>query len=209
MTFISFLIRKLIPFFLIMLLAVFVWRSCKDTLLGTTNPATQINHNTVLTSIESLGKMELVRYNFKDVVEYNKEISQWLPNSKSVLIVAGEAVGCIDMSQITIQDIVFTNDSTITIELPEPEICYFKVDHNKSKVFALENTYFQDATLVDEGYKYAEKNVRQAAINSGILEQTAENANKILKPMLEGITGKKVVLIRKQTTQTPAPLRRD
>ena len=204
-----YLMRKLLPYVIFILLAVFVWRSCKDTLLGTTNPTTQINHNTVLTSIESLGKMELVRYNFKDVVEYSKEISQWLPNSKSVLIVAGEAVGCIDMNQITRQDIAFTNDSTITIKLPEPEICYFKVDHNKSKVFALENTYFQDAALVDEGYKYAEKNVRNAAINSGILEQTAENANKILKPMLEGITGKKVVLIRKQTTQAPASPRRD
>jgi len=205
----SYLLRKLLPYIILIVLAVFVWRSYKDTLLGTTNPTSQVSHNTVLTSIESLGKMELVRYNFKDVVEYNKEILQWLPNSKSVLIVAGEAVGCIDMSRITSQDIAFTNDSTITIKLPEPEICYFKVDHNKSKVFALENTYFQDAALVDEGYKYAEKNVRNAAINSGILEQTAENANKILKPMLEGITGRKVVLIRKQTTQTPAAPRRD
>ena len=204
-----YLLRKLLPYIILIVLAVFVWRSCKDTLLGTNNPTTQVNHNTVLTSIESLGKMELVRYNFKDVVEYNKEISQWLPNSKSVLIIAGEAVGCIDMSQITRQDIEFTNDSTISIKLPEPEICYFKVDHNKSKVFAMENTYFQDAALVDEGYKYAEKNVRNSAISSGILEQTAENANKILKPMLEGITGKTVVLIRKQATQTPVVPRRD
>jgi len=204
-----YLLRKLLPYIILIVLAVFVWHSCKDTLLGTTNPTTQVNHNTVLTSIESLGKMELVRYNFKDVVEYNKEISQWLPNSKSVLIIAGEAVGCIDMSQITRQDVEFTNDSTISIKLPEPEICYFKVDHNKSKVFAMENTYFQDAALVDEGYKYAEKNVRNSAISSGILEQTAENANKILKPMLEGITGKTVVLIRKQATQTPVVPRRD
>jgi len=205
----SYLLRKLLPYIILIVLAVFVWRNCKDTLLGTTNPTSQVSHNTVLTSIESLGKMELVRYNFKDVVEYTKEVSQWLPNSKSVLIVAGEAVGCIDMSRVTRQDIEFTNDSTITIKLPEPEICYFKVDHNKSKVFAMENTYFQDATLVDEGYKYAEKNVRQAAINSGILAQTAANANKILKPMLEGITGKTIVLIRKQTTQTPVVPRRD
>jgi len=205
----AYLLRKSLPYFIFLLLAVVIWRSCKETLLGTTNPTSQITHNTVLTSIESLGKMELVRYNFKDVVEYNKEISQWLPNSKSVLIVAGEAVGCIDMSQITRQDVVFTNDSTITIQLPNPEICYFKVDHTKSKVFAMENTYFQDAQLVDEGYKYAEKNVRQAAIKSGILEQTAANANKIIKPMLEGITGKTIILIRKQTTSKPTLPRRD
>jgi hypothetical protein len=192
-----YLLRKILPLIILFIGGLFIWRSCKDTLLGKPQETVQVTHSTVLTKIEGLGRMELVRYNFKDVVEYNKEISRWLPNAKSVLIVAGEAVGCIDMSQITRQDVQFTNDSTITIRLPEPEICYFKVDHEKSKVFALENTYFQDATLVDDAYKFAEKNVRQSAISAGILEQTAQNANKILKPMLEGMTGKTVVLIRK------------
>ncbi len=135
-------------------------------------------------------------------MEYQKELSRWLPNSRSVLIVAGEAVGCIDMTQVTRQDVAIT-DSTITIKLPAPEICHFRIDHNKSKVFAMENTYFQDATLVDEAYKYAEKNVRQSALNAGILEETARNVDKILKPMLEGMTGKRVVLVQKRESQNP------
>lgn len=198
-----YLLRKMIPLLILFIGGVFIWRSCKDTLSGNSPETIQVTHNTVLTKIEGLGRMELVRYNFKDVVEYNKEISRWLPNAKSVLIVAGEAVGCIDMSQVTRQDIRFNNDSTITIRLPEPEICYFKVDHSKSKVFALENTYFQDATLVDDAYKFAEKNVRQSALAAGILEQTAQNADKILKPMLEGMTGRKVILVRKQKEKNP------
>lgn len=209
MPFLIYILRKLLPILVLLILGILVLRSCKDTLLGTSQEDVQVTHNTVLSKIEDLGRMELVRYNFKDIVEYKKEVSQWLPNSKSVLIVAGEAVGCIDMSRITRQDIALTNDSTITVKLPEPEICYFKVDHDKSKVFAMENTYFQDAELVDDAYKYAEKNVRTAALNSGILEQTAANADKILKPMLEGLTGKNIVLIRKHTTQAPGLPRKD
>ncbi|WP_233507735.1 DUF4230 domain-containing protein [Adhaeribacter pallidiroseus] len=166
----------------------------------------KLTHHTILDKIDDLGNLELVRYNFKDVVEYEKEVSQWLPNSSSVLIVAGEAVGCIDLRQVTAQDITFTNDSVITVKLPEPEICYFKVDHDKSKVFALRNTYFQDATLVDEGYKFAEKHIRKSALDSGILQQTAVNADKILKPLLESLTGKQVILEHKHTTQAPPVL---
>ncbi len=199
----SYMMRRLTGLLILVLLVVLIWRNFKDTILGKPAEPVQVTHNTVLNKIEDLGRMELVRYNFKDVVEYKKEWSRWLPDSRSVLIVAGEAVGCIDMSQVQADDVEFTDQATITINLPEPEICYFRVDHSKSRVLHMENTYFQDAELVDEGYKFAEKNVRTAALNSGILDQTAENADKVLKPMLEGLTGKKVVLVPKRSTKGP------
>lgn len=199
----SFRMRRLIGLFILVLLAVFIWRTVQHSFQDELETDVQVSHNTVLQKIEDLGRMELVRYNFKDVVEYKKEWSRWLPDSRSVLIVAGEAVGCIDMSQVQPGDVEFTDEATITIRLPEPEICYFRIDHSKSKVLHMENTYFQDAELVDEGYKFAEKNVRSAALNSGILDQTANNADKILKPMLEGLTGKKVILVRKRPTKGP------
>lgn len=199
----SFMMRRLIGLLILLALGIFIWRSFKEALLGKPREEVQVSHNTVLTKIEHLGRMELVRYNFKDVVEYKKEYSRWLPDSRSVLIVTGEAVGCIDMSQVRAGDVQFTNDTTITISLPEPEICYFKIDHSKSRVLHMENTYFQDAELVEEGYKFAEQNVRRAALNAGILEQTAQNADKILKPMLEGLTGKRILLVRKRSTKGP------
>lgn len=205
----SFMLRRLIGLLILVVLLVFIWRSFKDALLGSPEAPVQVSHNTVLSKIEDLGRMELVRYNFKDVVEYKKELSRWLPDSRSVLIVAGEAVGCIDMSRIQAEDVRFSGDSTITIRLPEPEICYYRVDHSKSRVLHLENTYFQDAELVEEGYKYAEKNVRNAALNAGILEQTAINADKVLKPMLEGLSGRRVILEHKRSTKAPVIPRKD
>lgn len=202
---------KLLPWVLILLAAFFFWRIFGDFLNKPEEkkePEVVVNFNTVLTSVEDLGKMELVRYNFKDVVEYEKSVSRFIPNSKLVLIVAGEAVGCVDFAKITQADIQFQGDTLVQVALPEAEICYYKVDHSKSKVFSKENTYFQDAELVEEGYKYAEQNVKRAALNSGILRQTTENAERILKPMLEEITGRRVVLVPQRRIQNPPPPRK-
>ena len=198
---------KLLPWLLLIALGVFIWRSISNfSLFGTKEkeaPEVIVNHHTILTTTEELGKMELVRYNFKDVVEYEKEVSSLIPNSKIVLIVAGEAVGCVDFTKIRQEDIQFFGDSLVMVSLPEPEICYYKIDHSKSRVFSKENTYFQDADLVQESYRYAEKNVEQAALNSGILQQTKVNAEKVLKPILEEVTGRKVILAPQHRMQAP------
>ena len=200
----NYVIRRLLFWIFLALCVLIFWKKCgADLFSKKETPAVAVTHNTVLTQIEQLGRLELVRYHFKDVVEYSQSTSRWLPDSKAVLIVAGEAVGCIDLRKMTEQDITFIGDSTVQIQLPAPELCYYKVDHSKSKIFSLSNTYFQDAELVDKGYKYAEKNIKKSALDAGILKQTAVNADKILKPMLEKMTGRKVVLIRKRTTSNP------
>ncbi|HAI75426.1 MAG TPA: DUF4230 domain-containing protein, partial [Microscillaceae bacterium] len=61
-------------------------------------------------------------------------------------------------------------------------------------VYDTKFTYFNDANLVDEAYKAAEKEIQNMAIRNNILAQTKTNADKILKPTLEQITKKKVVL---------------
>lgn len=197
---------KLLPWILVITAGIFIWRSVKDFFKEPEEkkvPEVVVNYSTILTSVEELGRMELVRYNFKDVVEYQKYVSRFVPNSKIVLIVAGEAVGCIDFSKIKQSDIQFQGDTLVQVALPPAQICYYKVDHSKSKVFSKENTYFQDAGLVEEAYKYAEQNVKKAALNSGILRQTQLNAEKILKPMLQEITGKRVVLVPQRRISNP------
>ncbi len=194
------LLRFVLPWFILVFLAFFLWKKCKPDFLEK-KPAVTVTHNTILTKIEALGRLELVRYNFKDVVEYNKEID-FLPDSRTVLVVGGEAVGCLDLRKITEQDLVYEGDSVLNVYLPAPEICYFKVNHNQSKVLVMENTYFRDAELVDQAYKYAEMNVERSARNSGILQQTEVNAEKILKPLLESFSGRKVFLRRQ--SQKPA-----
>ncbi|MFC5409167.1 DUF4230 domain-containing protein [Larkinella bovis] len=155
----------------------------------------------VLQEVSELGKLELVKYRFKDIVEHQL-VRDWLPNPKAILIVEGEAIGCLDLTKITADDITTQGDSLI-VHLPEPEICSYKIDHRRSRVFNTEYAFLEEAQLVSEAYRRAESQIRQSAVNSGILDQTRENADKILKPLLERISGKKVFL----TTRMKATLR--
>ena len=155
----------------------------------------------VLQEITSLGKLELVRYNFKDIVE-QQITKMWLPDAKAVLIVQGEAVGCVDLTQMDIADIEAGQD-TLVVHLPEPELCFFKIDHDRSKVYNTEYAFMEEAQLVQEAYKQAERQIRQSALDMGILDQTRENARKMLTPILERTSGKKVVLLFPMKKELP------
>lgn len=170
-------------------------------------PTTVINQTLVLQEITRLGKLELVKYQFKDIVEYQKEqtsyqtFNQFLPKAKAALIVKGEAVGCIDFTKIKESDIV-VQEKTLSLFLPEPEICYFKVDHQNSKVYDVSNGYFvEEGQMVNEAYKAAEIQLRQSALESGILQKTKDNAQMILIPLFSKISSKKVVFQWKQSVQ--------
>lgn len=154
---------------------------------------TSTNQTVILQEITAMGKLELVKYNFKDIVEH-EIIKQWLPNPKAILIVSGEAIGCIDLTKIGRPDIVYGPGDTLLIYLPEPELCVNKINHEQSKVYNVEYAMFEEGQLISEAYAKAEKQIGISALQMGILNQTKENAEKILKPLLERLSGKKVLL---------------
>src|SRR4051794_34428395 len=88
---------------------------------------TESMHTLVLQEISSMGKLEVVKYNFKDVVE-QEIVKMWFPNAKAILIVQGEAIGCVDLTKLSIADIS-SDDETLVVNMPEPELCVFKIDH--------------------------------------------------------------------------------
>lgn len=155
----------------------------------------KVNHVIVIEKIVDLGKMELVNYQFQDNITHSLEIDWW-PDPEVLLTVYGHAVGCVDFQQIDSTALTFVGDSVLIVSLPEPEVCQVKVDHQNSKV---QNTSFTSISpdkrnLVDEAYKLAEQEILKAALESGIIENTKQKANEILKPSLEAISQRKVIL---------------
>ena len=49
--------------------------------------------------------------------------------------------------------------------------------------------------FIQELYEAAELEIKNSALNTGILEQTKENATLILKPLFESISNKQVTLL--------------
>lgn len=149
-----------------------------------------ISHDMVLEQVEEIGKLELLKYNIRDIIEYKKERT-WLPNSQTALIVVGEVVACIDLTQINKDDITIVDDS-INLTLPLPEICYFKIDHNRSRVYDVQYGLWDTHQLVDEAYKEAELQIHRQAIDMGIAKESKQSAIKIITPILNGLGFKKV-----------------
>ena len=150
-------------------------------------------HNMVLEKIEALGNLELIRYKYKDMVEH-EVIKAYLPDPKVVLMVSGEVVGCLNLKKVKAADVVEKTD-TVYIRLPRPEICYSKINHKDSKVFDTRNTtLFSDRSkLIDQAYKIAEGHLPQAAKQANIIERTRISGEKLLRPLFENLSNKKVV----------------
>ncbi|HLF35652.1 MAG TPA: DUF4230 domain-containing protein [Cyclobacteriaceae bacterium] len=207
---------KIILFFvpwILLLAALLVW-SMGFNPWGKRTPGVEIvNTTTILEKVEKLGRLELVRYNYNEIYDYQALSSgkitasaslryyDFSPDMKVALIARGEAVGCIDFLKLTELDIREESD-TVYIHLPEPEICYYKLDLDKTRIYDFErkswwSRIFSDDTetksVIEKAYQAAEKQILTSAIQGGILEQTNTNAELILRPMLEEISQKKIV----------------
>lgn len=197
------IILRILPFLIFALIILLIWMILPSGIFDKKEeaPVEVVNHNTILESVEAIGKLELVKYNFKEVTELTEKNRSYLgvfrvPDSKAVLISNGEAVGCIDLRKIGQDDIILEPD-TLFIKLPEPELCYYKLDLKNSRIYSVEKTvyYKDDKKLVEKAYRLAENQIKEAALKTGILEQTSNNAEVMLKPILEQLTGRKVSFI--------------
>lgn len=171
--------------------SIFLWEKLKN-LNPFSNEEATTTHNIVLKEMLALGKIELANFTFRDVVEQEIKRS-YLPNPKAILIVQGNAVGCIDLTQVKTDDVASKND-TLIVHLPDPELCHYSIDHEHSKIYDTQYAFMNEQLLLNEAYKSAELKIRQSALDMGILEQTKKNADLVLRPILENISGKKVVL---------------
>ncbi len=155
---------------------------------------TEVNEDVMVEKITSMGKLELVKYSMKDVLE-KKQIHPILPDDRILFVAVGEVTACIDLTRVRKQDITHT-DSLVTVTLPQPEVCYAKLDHQRSKVYDVSGVMLPSTTraMVEDVYKLAEKRLLDNARQQDITGKARENAQVIFKPLLEGISGKKVAL---------------
>ncbi len=155
-------------------------------------PTTVTTHQLLIERIEAMGKLQLVKYRFSDVLEH-KNISTFLPDASVLLIIKADAVGCIDLTKVKQEDIQVYGDS-VAMRLPQPEICYIKIDHKASRVYDTKMAFFREADLVDEAYKNAEKEIAAEVQKSDILQQTRSNALNVFTPLLKGLGFTKISL---------------
>ncbi len=190
----KFSVIKFIPWLLVVVLALVLWLKHFNTVQDIKKE--ENFHQMIVDRIESMGKLEVVKYSFKDILEHKRNSTVWGVgiSSKTLLIIGAEAVACVDLMKVSITDIDSTGGK-LKVMLPLPEICYIKVDHSRSKVYNTEMSIFDDAEdkLVDDAYREAEAYIKSEVAKTDIIDMAKVNTEKVLKPLLASITSKTVV----------------
>jgi hypothetical protein len=183
--------KTMVLIIIISLACLRIYRSCnkRKTAKESTNALVMVS------DIQAIGKLELTKINIKEVLEHTLELD-WAMDKKVLMVFGGEVVGCVDLSKIK-EEQIDQKDSTITIILPATEICYSKIDHSKTKLYNLSTlAEFNkiEPEMVDYLYKKGEAYLVSDSMKVLIRKETEVNAQKILRPLLERITRKKVIL---------------
>jgi len=144
-------------------------------------------HRTLLEKVESLQRLELVKYRIKDVMVLEKGTIPLLTKTKALLVASGEAYGCIDLSDM--KERIRIKGDTVFVRLPRPEVCNYRLNHNETHLYDINLSLLDVAmdkkeSILDELYRSAQERILQEAIEDGILEDTRKRAMDFLRNLI-------------------------
>lgn len=151
----------------------------------------------VVQRIQRLQRLETVVYSLEKIVtgtQDNAYLPKFLGGDRILLIVHGEVTAGIDLAKLDESKIAIKGRN-IEIEMPPAEVFSTRIDNDRTKVYSRETGLFTtpDPNLESEVRREAERQVRQSALESGILKTAADNARGTLSGLLEGLGFESVV----------------
>ena len=146
------------------------------------------NGSAVIKEMQSLNRLETAQFTIEKIIDAGTSgnaLQDLFFGDRLLFIAHGEVIAGFDLSNLT-EDDISVSDSQISITLPQPEIFFVRLDSEQSRV------YDRDQGLLTRGDKdlesaarlEAEKTIRQAACEAGILSQATENGKKQLTTIL-------------------------
>jgi hypothetical protein len=153
----------------------------------------------VVQRIQRLQRLETVVYSMEKIVtgtQDNAYLPRILGGDRILLIVHGEVIAGIDLAKLD-EAKIDIKGRAIEIALPPAEVFSTRIDNEKTRVYSRETGLFTvpDPNLESEVRREAERQIRQAAIDGGILKTAAENGRANLSGLLDGL-GFETVVIR-------------
>jgi hypothetical protein len=153
---------------------------------------TQINVDqpTVVRQIQQLQRLETVSYTMDKIISgehANAYLPKFLAGDRLLLVVHGEVVAGINLASVQPGDVLIQGQR-VSIHLPAAEVFSTRIDNARTRVYSRDTGLFSspDPNLESEVREEAERQLRQAAVQDGILKTAADNARSTISGMLKG-----------------------
>jgi hypothetical protein len=150
-----------------------------------------VDQPTVVRQIRGLERLETVSYTMDKIVTGERDnpiLPQFLAGDRLLLVVHGEAIAGVDLSKLQPRD-VSVHGSTVRIHLPLAEIFTTTLDEQKTRVYSRDTGLFTspDPNLEDEVRQEAERQLRAAALDDGILKSADANVRQTVTNILKSL----------------------
>jgi hypothetical protein len=161
----------------------------------TGRPLTIVSAPDVVEKIQRLNRLETVVYSLDTVVEgseSNALIPDILAGDKILMIVHGQTIAGIDMSQLKPDSVQITDGPSgrsIRLALPPSQVFLTTLDNQKTRVYARDTGVFvrADPNLESQVRSKAQSQLQSAALSDGILDAASQNARATVTALLEGL----------------------
>ncbi len=159
-------------------------------LLGRSN-SIDVSQPTVVASIQRLARLESVVYTMDKVVEGDRS-SEFLPDiltgDRLLMVVHGQAIAGVDLGRIQSEH-VRVDGRNIQVTMPMAELLSVSLDNSKTRVYSRSTGLLvpADPNLESDVRQRAEAELKQSALDSGILNTAQGNARATLTTLLHSL----------------------
>ncbi len=143
---------------------------------------------TIIHEVQSLARLETIQYSVEKVItaETRQGPFGFLFGDRLLLVAHGLVIAGVDLADITESDISIDTNGMVTLQLPPAEVFIAALDNEQTYVYDREVGFLRrgDVELESAARLAAEKEILEAALSDGILEQAQVNAEAYLFRLL-------------------------
>lgn len=165
---------------------------------------------TIIHGIRSLSRLETIQYSIEKVItaETGQGTFGFLFGDRLIFVAHGVVIAGVDLSKLQPEDLQVENN-VLYVRLPEPEIFIATLDNEKSYVYNRDTGALThgDVNLETTARRAAEAEIRDAAIEDGILQQARLNAESYMMRLLLELDYPEVIFLEGSPVpgSTPTP----
>ena len=151
---------------------------------------------TIINEIRPLARLETIQYTLEKVItaEEGQELIAELFGDRLLLVAHGTVIAGVDLSKLTAENLKF-RDGILEVELPEAEIFIASLNNDKTYVYDRDTGLLKrpDRDLETLARHAAEDEILKTAVEDGILNQAAINAQVFIERLLNDLGYNQVI----------------
>lgn len=185
-------------------------RAIEDQLQAILDPTPTIvvNPVTIILEMASLSRLETASYTIEKVIiaESGQGPLGFLFGDRLILVAHGQVIAGVDLQEMALEDITVTGDGTVIVALPAAKIFVTALDNQKSYILDRDTGVVGlNPALESDARRAAEDQIREAALEDGILEMARRNAQQTLRQLILALGYQEVFFTAQPAIVVPTP----